>query len=125
QVLAEKNQLATVHGRHAFAILLFQDLAVIPMLALVSALGDGGGEAASNAPAWLETLRAIGVFAAIFAGGRYLLRPVFRVVAGTRSQEVFTAATLILVFGLGLVVETIGMSMAFGAFLAGVLLADS
>jgi glutathione-regulated potassium-efflux system ancillary protein KefC len=125
QVLAEKNQLATAHGRHAFAILLFQDLAVIPMISLVGALGTKAAVTTVTTSGWWKMGEAIAVFVGIFFLGRYLLKPIFKVIASTHSQEVFTAATLILVFGVGLIVEEIGMSMAFGAFLAGLLLADS
>ncbi len=124
QVLAERNQLTTPQGRHAFAVLLFQDLGVIPMLAIVAALGVSSGQGAGE-PMGLTVLKTLGVLAAIFVVGRYLLRTSLRLVASARSQEVFTAAALVIVFGIGVVVESVGMSMALGAFISGVLLADS
>ncbi len=123
-ILAEKNELVTAHGRAAFAILLFQDLAIIPLLALMPLLGvtDGGGESRSTAVMALETLV---VFAGVILGGRYLIRPVFRVIASTHNHEIFTATALLIVVGTGVLMEHIGMSMSLGAFLAGVLLAES
>ena len=124
QILAEYKKLNSAHGRLAFAILLFQDLAAIPILALIPLLGaqHAGGGAGEQA---LAVLRVIGVIAAVVVGGRYLLRPVFRVVAGTQIAEVFTATALLVVLGTAWVMELAGMQMSIGAFLAGVLLADS
>jgi Kef-type K+ transport system membrane component KefB len=122
QILAEKNQLTTHHGRAAFGILLFQDLAVIPLLALLPLLA---GSAPSGGLLLLGAVKALAVLGAIVIGGHYLLRPVMRVVAATRIQEAFTAMALLMVVGTGLLMETAGLSMALGAFLAGVLLADS
>jgi len=121
QMLAEKNQLASDHGQASFGILLFQDLAVIPMLAILPLLGDGERGAFS----WQPALAAVGVLGAVVLGGRYVLRPVFRWVASTHSQEIFTATALLVVTGTALLVNRVGLSMALGAFLAGVLLADS
>jgi len=124
QILAEKNQLTTRHGRESFAILLFQDLAVIPLLALIPLLGV---TEAQPAPAnmWLSMAQALLVIVVVIAGGRLLLRPVFKAVAASRSQEIFTAAALLVVIATALLMELAGLSMALGAFLAGVLLADS
>jgi glutathione-regulated potassium-efflux system protein KefB len=124
QLLAEKNQLATRCGQVAFGILLFQDLAVIPVLALLPVFGASGG-AGSDMPLWLSLLRVFGVLIAVFAGGRYVLRPLFRQIAAIRSQEVMTAAALLVVVGTALLVQQVGLSMSLGAFLAGVLLAES
>jgi glutathione-regulated potassium-efflux system protein KefB len=121
QLLAEKNELATDHGRAAFGILLFQDLAVIPLLALLPLLGAG----AAAAPGWLPALRMVGVLTAAVVAGRYLLRPLFKLVAGAHSQELFTATALLVVLGTGVGVNQVGLSMELGAFLAGVLLAGS
>jgi monovalent cation:proton antiporter-2 (CPA2) family protein len=121
QVLAERGELTTRHGRSTFAILLFQDLAIMPALVLLPLIGA----AAPIDPDW----RSIGVplvaIAAIVGAGRYLLRPLLRVVAATRAQEAFTAATLLVVVATALLFDSVGLSMALGAFIAGVLLADS
>ncbi len=124
QLLAEKKQLNTLHGRSAFAILLFQDLAVIPLLALLPLLGVN-----ETGPAGTGILRNVftGVTAitVLVVGGRYFLRPVFRWVAATGSHEIFSATSLMLVIVATLLMDMAGLSMALGAFLAGVLLADS
>ncbi len=123
QLLAEKNQLATEHGRASFGILLFQDLAVIPVLALLPTLSDA--PQATTEPGWLTAAKVVGVLVGLALVGRLVLRPVFRVVAAAHSQEVFTATALLVVVGTALLVSQVGLSMALGAFLAGVLLADS
>ncbi len=124
QLLAERHQLNTQHGRSAFAILLFQDIAVMPMLALLPLLGDKhGGE--DLLPTLLNGGKAIAVLAAFVFGGRYVLRPLLRLVAETRVAEAFTAAALFVVIGTALLFQTFGLSMALGAFVAGLLLADS
>jgi glutathione-regulated potassium-efflux system ancillary protein KefC/glutathione-regulated potassium-efflux system protein KefB len=122
QVLAERNQLTTRHGRSTFAILLFQDLSVIPLLALVPLLGTAG---AHRGDPWLSAALALAVIAAVVAGGRLLLRPVLHLIAQSRIQEIFTAAALLVVIGVSLLMSGVGLSMSLGAFLAGVLLADS
>jgi monovalent cation:proton antiporter-2 (CPA2) family protein len=124
QVLAERKQLTTRYGRSAFAILLFQDLAVIPLLALIPLFADGAGAAQAGSP-WLAGLKALAVIAAVVFGGRVLLRPAFAVVARADIQEIFTAAALLVVISVSLLMSAVGLSMALGAFLAGVLLADS
>ncbi|MFN0038636.1 MAG: monovalent cation:proton antiporter-2 (CPA2) family protein [Burkholderiales bacterium] len=124
QALAEKGQLATRHGRSSFAILLFQDLAVIPLLALIPLMGNGVAAARDGSP-WWSAFTAIAVIFAVIVGGRFLLRPVFKLIAASRIQEIFTAATLLVVIGTALLMTTVGLSMSLGAFLAGVLLADS
>ena len=121
QVLAERNQLTTRHGRSAFAILLFQDLSVIPVLALLPLLGGNSSESAAHP--WLGVIKAVVVIAVVIAGGRYLLRPIFKVIAATRVREIFTTATLLTVIGTALLMTSAGLSMSLGAFLAGVLLA--
>ncbi len=123
QLLGERKQLATKHGRAAFAIALFQDISVIPALALVPLLVTHEAAAATNP--WLAAGKAVLVIAAVIAGGRFLLRPVLKVVATSGIQEVFTAAALLVVIGTALLMEVAGLSMTLGAFLAGVLLADS
>ena len=123
QLLAERNQLTTGYGRLAFGILLLQDLAVIPLLAVLPLLGDGG--AASPEPGWLTGLKVMGVLVGVVLAGRYLMRPAFRAVASFHSQELFTATALLVVAGTASLVSAVGLSMALGAFLAGVLLAES
>jgi glutathione-regulated potassium-efflux system protein KefB len=124
QILAERKELASPHGRLAFAILLFQDLAAIPILALIPLLGTHAVSASASADA-LSVAKIIAVIAAIVVGGRWLLRPVFRTVAGLRIPEVFTATALLTVLGVAWLMQLSGMQMSLGAFLAGVLLADS
>jgi glutathione-regulated potassium-efflux system ancillary protein KefC/glutathione-regulated potassium-efflux system protein KefB len=124
QILAEKNQLTTRHGRASFAILLFQDLAVIPMLALIPLLAAKGITSSQGSPGF-AVLKALALVAAVIIGGHYLLRPVFRAIAASRIQEVFTAAALLVVIGTSLLMQLVGLSMSLGAFIAGVLLADS
>jgi monovalent cation:proton antiporter-2 (CPA2) family protein len=124
QILAEKGQLTSRHGRSSFAILLFQDLAVIPLLAVIPMLGAGTAHL-SGADAWLGAAKALAVTAAVVVGGRYLLRPVLKVIAESGIQEIFTAAALLVVIGISLLMSSVGLSMSLGAFLAGVLLADS
>jgi monovalent cation:proton antiporter-2 (CPA2) family protein len=124
QMLSEKNELVTRHGRAAFAILLFQDLAVIPFLAIVPLLA-GNGPDVSRGEAWGNAIQLIAVFALVIGFGRFAMRPVFRWLAATRIPEIFTAAALLTVIGFALAMELAGMSMSFGAFLAGVLLAES
>jgi glutathione-regulated potassium-efflux system protein KefB len=123
QLLAERGELARPHGQAALGILLLQDLAVVPMLALLPALA--GGRAESARPAWLAALAAAGVIAGVVLGARWVARPALRFVASHRSPELFTATALLLVLGTAFAVAAAGLSMALGAFLAGVLLAGS
>ncbi|WP_040263339.1 monovalent cation:proton antiporter-2 (CPA2) family protein [Pseudomonas massiliensis] len=123
QSLAERHELQTPHGRLAFAILLFQDIAAIPLIALVPLLAGGGDQHAT--PSLNHALQVLGSIAVVVIGGRYLLRPVFRVVARTGLQEVSTATALLVVIGTAWLMDLAGVSMALGAFLAGLLLADS
>jgi glutathione-regulated potassium-efflux system protein KefB len=123
QTLAERKELGSPHGRLAFAILLFQDVAAIPILALIPLLGMH--DAAANSSQGIAALKSIAVIAAVIIGGRYLLRPVLRVVASTQIAEVFTATALLVVLGTAWLMQLAGMQMSLGAFLAGMLLADS
>ncbi|MDZ4717954.1 MAG: monovalent cation:proton antiporter-2 (CPA2) family protein [Roseiflexaceae bacterium] len=137
QSLAEKGQLKTDAGQSAFAVLLFQDIAVIPLLAIFPLLAVGGidGHTAegqhgaqtliSALPAWAQTLAVLGAVAAIIVAGRFLVRPALRAIAGARLREVFTAAALLLVIGIALLMTLVGLSPALGTFLAGVVLANS
>lgn len=123
QVLAEKGQLTARHGRTAFSILLFQDMAAIPIIALVpllAAFGDGGVMIDV-----LAVLKVVGTVAAVVLVGHFALLHVFRLVARTGIDEIFTATALLTVIGVALLMDSIGLSMALGAFLAGVLLAES
>lgn len=124
QSLAERKELNSAHGRLAFAILLFQDIAAIPLIAMVPLLASGGADAAEGSTLD-HSLRVLGSIAVVVVGGRYLLRPVFRIVARTGLQEVSTATALLVVIGTAWLMELAGVSMALGAFLAGLLLADS
>jgi monovalent cation:proton antiporter-2 (CPA2) family protein len=118
--LQEKKLLATPGGQASFSVLLFQDLAVIPMLLAVGFL-DGGKPELD----WTQLARAAGLVVVLIAGGHYLLRPALRVIAATGLREVFVAFALLLVIGIAALMQAAGLSMALGAFLAGVLLADS
>jgi monovalent cation:proton antiporter-2 (CPA2) family protein len=134
QSLAEKGLLKTAAGQSSFAVLLFQDLAVIPILAVFPMLGRPGGARAAagptstwveGLPAWGQTLLVLAVVGAVVLGARFLLRPVFRAIAATRLRELFTAAALLLVIGIALLMTRVGLSPALGTFLAGVVLATS
>jgi monovalent cation:proton antiporter-2 (CPA2) family protein len=123
QLLAERGQLNSQFGRSAFSILLFQDVAVLPALALLPLLGVASAKAAG--PGGLLVIKLIAVLSAVIIGGRYVLRPMLRIIAATRVAEAFTAAGLLIVLGTALLVSQVGLSLSLGAFLAGVLLADS
>jgi len=124
QVLAERGQLRARHGRSAFGILLFQDLAALPVLAVLPMLAPHA-HLEDEGTWWLALAKLLVVIAIVVAGGRLLVRPALRVVAKIQMTEVFTAAALLIVIGTALLVNQVGLSMALGAFLAGVLLADS
>jgi monovalent cation:proton antiporter-2 (CPA2) family protein len=121
--LEEKGLLATPGGQASFSVLLFQDIAVIPMMLVLGLMTGTQGDASGFQ--WLAALRALAVIAALIVAGRLLLRPLLRWIANTRLREVFIAFSLVLVIGIALLMQTLGLSMALGAFLAGVLLADS
>ncbi len=122
QPLTERGALQNKGGQAVFAILLFQDIAVIPMLALLPLLGPSGSGASFT---WGALGFALAVIAATLVGGHFLARPVFRHIARTRQREIFTAFALLLVLGIAWGFESAGLSMALGTFLAGVLLAES
>lgn len=124
QLMAENRELASPHGRSAFAVVLFQDLVAIPLIAVVPFLGGNGGAVAPE-DLWPAIATAAGALAVLLIVGRYVLRAVLRVVAKAELQEVFTALTLFTVVGSALLLEAAGLSMALGAFLAGVLLAEN
>jgi glutathione-regulated potassium-efflux system ancillary protein KefC/glutathione-regulated potassium-efflux system protein KefB len=124
QLLAERQQLNTHQGRSSFAILLFQDIAVMPMLAILPLLGTMGGQQDLTGTL-LIAAKGLAVLALLVFGGRYVLRPVLRMVAQTKLSEAFTAAALLVVVGTALLFDFVGLSMALGAFVAGLLLAES
>jgi glutathione-regulated potassium-efflux system ancillary protein KefC len=121
--LQERNLMPTPAGQAGFAILLFQDMAAIPMIAIVPLLGVADHAGSGNP--WLAGLKIAGVLAALVLAGRFLLNPLLRIIAKTDTREIFTAFALLLVIAIALLMQWIGMSMALGAFIAGVLLADS
>ena len=123
-VLDERHLMATPAGQSVLSVALLQDIAAIPILAVVPLLAIGGA-AAGGGPAWLEAAKAFGAIAAIVFGGRLLLRPALRWIARSRTPEIFTAAALLLVVATAAGMQSVGLSMALGAFLAGVLLAES
>jgi monovalent cation:proton antiporter-2 (CPA2) family protein len=124
QILIEKGQLATPQGRAGFAVLLFQDLAVIPLLAVLPVLMEGHAGAVHAAGSFSPLVTVL-LLAAVVAAGRYLLRPYFRVLSDAGSQEVFMAGALLVVLAVGVFMHKLGISMALGAFVAGMLLAGS
>jgi len=133
QLLSEKDQMRTAGGKSAFAVLLFQDIAVLPILALLPLLATvaptGGANNAKNAisdlPGWQHALVVVAAIAAVIFGGRYLLGPFFRYIAATHLREMFTVTALLLVVAIALLMQRVGLSPALGAFLAGVVLAES
>jgi monovalent cation:H+ antiporter-2, CPA2 family len=124
QLLADQKRLGSSTGRTTFAILLFQDLAVVPLLVLVGVLGQAAGASLLEGLG-LAALKAIAAIGAILLLGRYVLRPLFRAVAHTRSGDLFMAASLLVVIGTGLMTAASGLSMALGAFVAGLILAET
>jgi len=139
QTLNEKGLMKTDAGQSAFSVLLFQDIAVIPMLAIMPILAvkgvgvvkDAGASHGGNTTwvegfsGWGQALIVVGVIAFIIIAGLFLIRPFFRYVAKTRIRELFTAASLLLVIGISLLMTKVGLSPALGTFLAGVVLANS
>ncbi|MFC0389378.1 monovalent cation:proton antiporter-2 (CPA2) family protein [Muricoccus vinaceus] len=123
QLLEERREVEAPHGRTAFAVLLMQDLAIVPLLALVAFLSplpraDGG-------PLWLAAAEMLAAVAAVVLVGRFLLNPLFGLLARSGAREIMTAAALLVVLGAAALMAAVGLSMATGAFLAGVLLAES
>ncbi|EOT7379289.1 TPA: glutathione-regulated potassium-efflux system protein KefB [Enterobacter cloacae] len=121
QLMRDKGMNRSESGQLGFSVLLFQDLAVIPALALVPLLAGPGDDHFD----WAKVSMKVLAFAGMLIGGRFLLRPVFRFIAASGVREVFTAATLLLVLGSALFMDALGLSMALGTFIAGVLLAES
>ena len=127
QTLQERNLGRTASGQSALSVLLFQDVAAIPILALVPLLGAAAGLQAAHPPgelAW-DIARTVAAIAGVVLGGRLLLRPLLRWIAKSNTPEIFTATALLLVVGIALLMVQLGLSMALGAFLGGVLLAES
>jgi glutathione-regulated potassium-efflux system ancillary protein KefC len=123
-MLAGRELLTSQAGRDGFAVLLFQDIAVIPVVALLPVLNGDFGEVTGHS-AWLAILRAAGALLIVLVGGRYLIRPIFRLVESAKTPEIFTATALVIVGGTAGLVSAVGLSMSLGAFMAGVLLSDS
>ena len=124
QMLQERNAMSSLKGQRIVAILLFEDLAIVPLLALVTLLSTTGATATAS-ERWMQIGIAIAAVAALVLAGRYLLNPLFRFLASSGAREVMTAAALLVVLGSALAMQLSGLSMAMGAFLAGVLLSES
>jgi glutathione-regulated potassium-efflux system ancillary protein KefC len=131
QSLNERGQLQTSAGQSSFSVLLFQDISVIPMLALLpllavhQSLDHESSSLITKLPAWAQTLSVLAAVAAIVLAGRYLMRPLFRFVAESGIREIFVAFALLIVVGITLMMQFVGLSAALGTFLAGVVLAES
>lgn len=121
KLLAERGGISTLMGRMSFSILLFQDLAVVPLLALVSYIADGGNTDISE----FSFLYGTAVIIVLLLSGRYLLSPILGKIVASQDPEVFIAVAVLLVLGVAWLMESIGLSMALGAFLAGLMLAES
>lgn len=132
QSLKEKGLMGSAAGQSSFSVLLFQDIAVIPMLAIFpllapagTATGSGGHTLRESLPGWAQTLMVIGAVSIIVLAGRFLVKPLMRVVALSRVRELFTTSALLLVVGISVLMTIVGLSPALGAFLGGVVLANS
>jgi CPA2 family monovalent cation:H+ antiporter-2 len=135
QTLTEKGLTKTSAGQSAFSVLLFQDIAVIPMLAFLPLLSESTGDTnpnhyagptlVSELPGWSHALVVLGAVIGIIIGGRFLVRPLFRIIAVTRLRELFTATALLIVVAIAVLMTQVGLSPALGTFLAGVVLANS
>ncbi|MGE8620522.1 MAG: monovalent cation:proton antiporter-2 (CPA2) family protein, partial [Achromobacter spanius] len=124
QILGERDDSTSAQGQRIVSILLLEDLAIVPLLALVALLAPAGSGAEHGNP-WMQSAIAVGCILALLAAGRWLLNPLFRLLAAAHAREVMTAAALLVVLGAALLMELGGLSMAMGAFLAGVLLSES
>ncbi|MEO8668549.1 MAG: monovalent cation:proton antiporter-2 (CPA2) family protein, partial [Bauldia sp.] len=124
QILEERDEATAPHGRKIFAILLFQDLAIVPLLAALTFLAPMQAETSTGSE-WVKPAIALAAIVGVVMTGRYLLNPVFRILAATKAREIMTAAALLVVLGAAAAVQFGGLSMALGAFLAGVILSES
>ncbi len=124
QTLEERNLMNSATGQQGFAVLLFQDIVVIPMIALLPLLATANSAFSGVSP-WQQALKAIAAIAVVIFGGHYILTPVLKRIAKLQMREMFTAFSLALVIGIAQLMDYVGLSMALGTFLAGVLLADS
>lgn len=124
QLLAERGELSTRTGRTTFSILLLQDLAIVPLLAMIPLL-DTGSPTTNWGDAGISVLKAIGAVAAILVIGRYLISPLFRAVAALKTHEAFIGLTLLAILGAGVATEEVGLSLTMGAFLAGLMMAET
>ena len=122
QILEERGETTDPHGQKTFSILLFQDLAIVPILAILAVLAPIKEETGSNLP---KVAIAVAAIVGVIAVGRYLLNPIFRILANARAREIMTAAALLVVLGAALAMQAGGLSMAMGAFIAGVILSES
>lgn len=122
--LNERNLFGTPAGAASFGVLLFQDIAAIPMIALLPLLAPDTADAAQGGQ-WMAAAKAVAVIGLLVVGGRYLVRPALRFIARTDMREMFTAFALLMIVGIALMMDAVGLSMALGTFVAGVLLADS
>jgi monovalent cation:proton antiporter-2 (CPA2) family protein len=123
QLMAEKKQLNTQFGRSAFAVLLFQDIAAIPVLAMIPFLAMEKMEFTSHS--FIKVAAVFGILGALILGGKFVLKPLFRIAANTRTREIFTAASLLVILAVSYLMYSIELSMALGSFIAGLLLSDS
>jgi monovalent cation:proton antiporter-2 (CPA2) family protein len=124
QILQERGQLSSAYGQRAFGILLLQDIAIVPLLAMVAILAPGEGPS-TLAEIFSEIMIVLAAVAAVILTGRYLISPIFLLLAATRAREVMLTAALLVALGSAGIMQAAGLSMALGAFLAGVLLAES
>ncbi len=125
QLLAERKELASAHGRNSLGVLLFQDVAVIPAVALLPILAQSAAEVPDAVSMGQAALRAVALIGGLVLASRFVLRPLFRLIASTRSVEAFTATTLLVAIGTAFLTAEFGLSMSLGGFLAGLLLADT
>lgn len=123
QILEERGDLNTRYGQQSFSILLFQDIAIVPILALVPLIAPISAE--GSGPVYIDIAITVGAIIALLVAGRYLLNPLFQLIAGTGAKEAMIAAALFVVLGSGMLMQVAGLSMAMGAFIAGVMLAES
>lgn len=124
QILEERGDTSAPHGRKTFAVLLLQDMAIVPLLAAVAFLAPGTEEEGGVEP-WVQIVTALAAIAAVIFASRYVLNPLFRLFASARAREIMTAAALLVVLGAAFAMQAGGLSMGLGAFLAGVALSES